>query len=167
MALSVAVDLNDQPGRQCVDNRDAHTVEAARHLVATAAKFAASMQYGEDDLCGRLPCMLASFERVDRDTATVIAHSARAICGQRNGDLVAVTGHGLVNRVVNDLPDQVVEALEAGGTDVHTWAFAHRVKAFEHRDGVSAVRSVGLCGIARDLFAWLRRRVLDGCLCVI
>ena len=50
MALAVAVDLDDEPARQGVDDRDADAVEAAGHLVALAAELAAAVQLGEGDL---------------------------------------------------------------------------------------------------------------------
>ncbi len=54
VVLAVAVDLEDQPGRQGVDDRDADAVETARDLVALAAELAAGVQHGEHDLGRRL-----------------------------------------------------------------------------------------------------------------
>ena len=48
-------------------------------------------------------------------------------------------GHRLVDRVVDDLPDEVVQARRAGGTDVHARPFADRVEALEHLDVLGAV----------------------------
>ena len=44
---------------------------------------------------------------------------------------VAVAGHGLVDGVVDDLPDEVVEAARAGGADVHAGALADGLEALE------------------------------------
>ena len=52
--LAVAVDLEDEAGRQGVDHRDAHAVQAARDLVALPAELAAGVQGGQDDLGRRL-----------------------------------------------------------------------------------------------------------------
>ena len=46
-------------------------------------------------------------------------------------DRVAVAGQRLVDRVVHDLPDQVVQATLAGRADVHTGTLADRLEAFE------------------------------------
>jgi len=45
-----------------------------------------------------------------------------------------VAGQGLVDRVVDDLPDQVVQAALAGGPDVHARALADRLEPLEHLD---------------------------------
>ncbi len=52
--FSIAVHVYDQPFRQCVDDRCAHTVKTAGDLIAPAAEFTARVQNGVDDLQGRL-----------------------------------------------------------------------------------------------------------------
>ncbi len=47
-------------------------------------------------------------------------------------DVVAVAGQRLVDRVVDDLEHQVVQAGAVGGVaDVHAGALAHRLQAFQ------------------------------------
>jgi hypothetical protein len=36
-------------------------------------------------------------------------------------------GQGFINRVIDDLVDQVVEAAFACRSDIHSWAFANRL----------------------------------------
>ena len=50
VANATAVDLDFEPRRQCVDHRDAHAVQTARHLVAAlfAAELTAGVQHGQD-----------------------------------------------------------------------------------------------------------------------
>ena len=52
----------------------------------------------------------------------------------------AVAGQGLVNRVVDDLGHQMVQAALPRRADVHARAFAHRLQAFENRDLIRVVR---------------------------
>ena len=61
----------------------------------------------------------------------------------------AVARHRLVDRVVDDLPDQVVQPGEAGRADVHARPFADRIEAFEDLDRVGVVgrRGPGLIGV--------------------
>ena len=44
VVVAVEVDLEDEPRRERVDDRDAHAVQAARDLVALAAELAAGVQ---------------------------------------------------------------------------------------------------------------------------
>ena len=62
-----------------------------------------------------------------------------AVGEDRDVDVVAVAGERLVDGVVDDLVDEVVETAGAGGTDVHSGAFANGFEAFENLDLVGAV----------------------------
>ena len=59
---------------------------------------------------------------------------------QRHHDPVAVAGQRLVDRVVDDLPDQVVQAALTGRADVHARALADRLEALEDLDRGGVVR---------------------------
>jgi hypothetical protein len=49
-------------------------------------------------------------------------------------DLGAITSERLIDCVIDDLIDKVVEAAFSGRADIHTWALADRLKAFEDGD---------------------------------
>ena len=141
VVLAVAVDLDDEALGQRVDDRHTHAVEPAGDLVAVAAELAAGVQHGEHDLGRALALVLACRERVDRDAATVVVDLAAAVGEQRDADARAVAGHRLVDRVVDDLPDQVVQPREPGRADVHARPFADRIEALQDLDGVGVVAS--------------------------
>ena len=61
----------------------------------------------------------------------------------RDLDRAGVTGEGLVDRVVDDLVDEVMEATETRRTDVHTWPEPDRLEAFEDGDVLSGVVCFG------------------------
>ena len=56
--------------------------------------------------------------------------------------LSAVAGEGFVDRVVDDLVDQVVEAARPGGADVHAGPLADRLEALEDGDVLCVVTLV-------------------------
>ena len=68
--LAFAANRELQGRRQGVDHRDAHTVEAARHLVGIIIKLTASVQYRHDDLCGRH----TFFVLFGGNTAAIVSH---------------------------------------------------------------------------------------------
>ena len=135
---AVAVDLEVEAARQRVDHRHADAVEAAGDLVALAAELPAGVQHGQHDLGRRLALVLGVV--VDRDAAAVVGHAAAAVGEQRDVDPGAVAGHRLVDRVVDDLVDEVVQTGRAGGSDVHPGAFADRFEALENGDVLGGVR---------------------------
>ena len=55
--------------------------------------------------------------------------------------LRGMAGHGLVDGVVHDLPDEVVQATDVGRADVHAGSAPHRIQALEDLDGVRGVRT--------------------------
>ena len=64
----------------------------------------------------------------------VVDHLAGAVRVQRDVHFIAVTGHGLVDRVVNHLVDQMVQPRRAGGTDVHARAAPDGLEALQNGD---------------------------------
>ena len=57
----------------------------------------------------------------------------------RDKNLVAIPGHGLVHRVVDDLPHQVVKAGLTRGANVHARTHADGFETLEDLDLASAV----------------------------
>jgi hypothetical protein len=57
----------------------------------------------------------------------------------RDVDIAAETRQRLVDRVVDDLVDQMVQPRDAGRADVHGGTLADRLEAFENLDLVGAV----------------------------
>ncbi len=56
-------------------------------------------------------------------------------------------GEGFVDRVVDDLVDEVVQAARAGGADVHAGPLADRLEAFEDLDVLCVIGAIS----SRDL----------------
>ena len=79
---------------------------------------------------------------VDRDAAAVVDDGDRLVGVDRDLDVVAVAGQGLVDGVVDDLVDEVMESARAGGADVHARALAHGIEPAEDRDLAGRVVAV-------------------------
>ena len=122
----VLVDLDLQPLAESVDNRGAHTVEAAGDLIPAATEFSAGVEDGEHHLQGGLA-------RLGLD----VHWDAPAVVGDGDGiarvdghcNVGAVAGQGLVNGVVHNLIHQVVQARLRRGADIHARTLAHRLQA--------------------------------------
>ena len=100
-----------------------------------AAELAAGVQLGHHDVDGGGTAGV----HLDRDTAAVVGDLDAAVLEDPHVDLRRVAGHRLVDRVVDDLPDQMVQTALAGGADIHARAFADRLQSFEDGDGRGAV----------------------------
>jgi hypothetical protein len=136
----VAGDLDLGTPRQGVDHRDADTVEAAGHRVGPLLELAAGVERGEDRGQGR---QLGLGVLVDGDAAAVVLDPDAPVAEEGDLDPAAVARHRFVDGVVHDLPDQVVEALGSGRSDVHGGAAADRLEALEDGDVLGSVRRGG------------------------
>ena len=151
--LAAVAHLDLEVAGQRVHHRDADAVQTAGHLVAAAAELAARVQHGQREGHGR---QLLAGRGVGGDAAAVVLDPHPAVGLEGDHDPVAVAGQRLVDRVVHDLPDQVVQAALAGRADVHARPLAHRLQTLEdldHGGVVAAVRSVrsGPVGRGRGL----------------
>src|SRR5262249_43193435 len=147
---AVAPDLEVEPLRERVHDRDADTVQPARDLVSpTVAELPAGVQRGEDDLSRGLADLRMPFHG---DAAAVVDDGAAVVGVQGDGDALGVAGDRLVDGVVHDLVDQVVQPTGAGRPDVHAGSLANRLEALEDGDVLGAVRGA--------LAALLRRGAL-------
>jgi hypothetical protein len=116
-------------------------VQSARHLVGAAVELSAGVELRQHHL-GRgnlLDGML-----VHRNAAAVVHDGDRVVDVDRDLDRVAVAALGLVDRVVDDLVDEVVQARLPGGPDVHRGPLANGLEALEDLDFAGVV--VGAAG---------------------
>ena len=155
--LAAVAHLDLEVAGQRVHHRDADAVQTAGHLVAAATELAARVQHGQREGHGR---QLLAGRGVGGDAATVVLDPHPAVGLEGDHDPVAVAGQRLVDRVVHDLPDQVVQAALTGRADVHARPLAHRLEALEdldHGGVVAAVRGVRVGPVGRG-----RRRICSG-----
>ena len=133
--LAVAPDLEVELLRQRVDDRHADAVQAAGDLVAVVVEFAAGVQHRQHDFGRRSPAGVL----IGGNAAAVVDDRDRTVDVNRDVDLIAETGEGLVDRVVDDLVDEMVQPGRPGRADVHGRTLPHRLESFEDFDLVRAV----------------------------
>ena len=74
-----------------------------------------------------------------RNAAAVIGNATASICENRDLDDGAVSGHGFVDSIVDDLIDQMMQARRSRRPDVHTRSLTYRFEPFENLNGVRIV----------------------------
>ena len=104
--VAVAPDLELEPLRQRVDDRHADAVQAAGDLVGGVLELAAGVEHGEHDFGGRL----AALVHVHRNAAAVVDDRDRPVDVDGDVDVLAEAGERFVDRVVDDLVDEVVQS---------------------------------------------------------
>ena len=134
---TVALDLRDDLGGQGIDDGNTDAMQAAGNLVAAAAKLAAGVEDGENDLKRRH--VLALGVLLDGDAAAVVDDGAGSVLIEGYVNLVAKAGKRLIDGVIDNLVDEVMQALGARRTDVHAGALADMLQTFENLDVLCAV----------------------------
>ena len=119
-----------------VDDRRADPMQSARNFVRTLFELTAGVQHRMHDFQRR-----SLFRRmhIDRNSTAVVLDRDPIVAQNYDVDLVAETGQRLVNRVVDDLGNEMMQAPLGGIADVHSGAFANRFESLENLDGLSAV----------------------------
>ena len=141
--LAVAFDRGDELARQRIDDAGADAVQAAGGLVVAGLELAAGVEHGEDHFERGL---LRLRVHVDRNPAAIVFdRDRRAVLVQRDADVRGVAVHRLVDRVVENLPDQMMQPGGADAADVHAGPLADRLEAFENGDV--------FCGVVDDMKA--------------
>ena len=114
--FAFAPDFEIEPVGERVDDRDADAVQAAGNFVSVAIEFSAGVQHGHHDFGGGL---FFRGVHVDGNAAAVVDDGDAVVVVHGDVDFVAEAGHGFVDGVVDDFPDEMVQAQFAGRADVH------------------------------------------------
>ena len=101
------------------------------------------MQLGHHDLRGG-NFLAIEIHHLHRNAAAVVDHSNRVVDMDADFDLVSVSGKSFVNRVVDDLIYEMVQAQLAGRADVHSGALSDGFHPAENFDGIGGVIAVAV-----------------------
>jgi hypothetical protein len=85
------------------------------------------MEHGENHFGGAFALVGTRGIGIDGDAATIVVDFAATVGQKSDAYTVAKAGHRLVDRVVDDLPNEVVKTCEACGPDIHTGTFTNWV----------------------------------------
>ena len=139
---AVAGRFDAHPLGERVDDADTDAVQAARDLVAALLELRA----GVEDRVDHLERVDSALVPADRHAATVVLDGDHAVGGDLDRDPCREAGHRLVDRVVDDLPDEVVQAPGVGRADVHAGALPDGLEALEDLDALGVVVGAALAG---------------------
>ena len=127
--VAVPLRRGDQLLRQRVDHAGADAVQAAGGAIGPVLEFPAGMERREDHL-QRARAALGM--AVHGHPAAVVGDGhGRPVGVQRHLHVLGVAVHRLVHRVVEDLPNKVVQAGRPDAADVHAGALADRLQSVE------------------------------------
>ena len=103
-------------------------MQTAGIFISALSKFSAGVQICQHELDGR---HFPFWMNINGNAATVIAHGHASIDMHGHFDLVAKTGEMFVDRVVEDLENQVMQTTLIGVADKHARPFADRFQALQ------------------------------------
>ncbi|BDZ38189.1 hypothetical protein GCM10025863_08030 [Microbacterium suwonense] len=136
VGLAAAIHLHVQPLGQRIDHRGADAVQTTGCRIGAAAELSTRVQLGEHDLdAGQSGAGLD----IDGHAATAVGDLHAAIGVEHDVDLRPVAVDGLIDGVVDDLPEAVHQARRSVGSDVHAGALANGFEAFEHLEMMGGI----------------------------
>jgi hypothetical protein len=141
--VALALDLELQPLADGIDGAHADAVQTGGDLVARVVELPAGVEDRHHDFSGA--DLFAELERhlgvlAGRNAATGVFHGHGAV--EVDGDFHAVTeaAEMLVDRVVDDLPNEMMEPFSAVHVaDVHARPLANGLQTFEDGDALTPV----------------------------
>ena len=126
----------NHPLAQRIDDRRANAMQTAGIRIILMIELTAGVQLGIDDLHAGD----AQFRvNIHRNTASVILDRRAAVLMQLYGDASGVAVGDLVDRVIHDLPKQMMQTAGAGRTDVHARTHPNRIQPFKHLEHAGRV----------------------------
>ena len=139
--LALAMYFYPHIGRQCIDAGNTHAVQTSRYLIGVFIKLAPCVQHRHDHLQGRL---IQLFVHTRGNTAPIVSDRDRIIRMDHKIYVCTITRQVLIDRVIDDLPYQMVESLGICTSNIHARPLAHGFEPFECRNitGI-VVRRVG------------------------
>jgi hypothetical protein len=146
MNVTIAPDLDVLTLRQRVHDGEADAVEPAGDLVAAAV---AELAAGVQPVSTTSAAGFCSFSMIATgDAAALIDDRDGVVRVDRDGDGVIAAGERFVDRVVDDLVDEVMETAHTGGADVHAGALAYGFEALEDGDVLGVITRALLLAVA-------------------
>ena len=107
---AVARRLDAEPLRQRVDDAHADAVQPAGNLVAAPAELAAGVEHRVHDLHR----VLAGGVAPDGHPTAIVGDDHRGVGLDHDLDMAGMAGHRLVDRVIDHLPDEVMQPAHIG-----------------------------------------------------
>ena len=146
VVVAIPIDFEKETGGEGIHHRHSDSMEATGDLVAAPlTELAPGMENCQHHFGGRAPLVFR--HRSGWYAPAIITDPDASVGQQRDDDTGAVAGHGLVDRVVHDLPHQVVETGRTGGPDVHPRSLPDRIEALQNSNVLGAVAVLRHCAL--------------------
>ena len=106
-----------------VHNRRTDTMETARDFVCIMIKFTSCMECRHDGLKRRYFCLRVY---TDWNAVAVVGDTHVIVRQKRHLYFIASRSHRFVASIVKNFPNEVMEAVGTGCSDIHSRSLAHR-----------------------------------------
>jgi hypothetical protein len=108
-----------------------HPMQTARYLVGTFIKFSPCMEDGHHNLKCTLPVL---GHEINGNSPPIILDGTGTIPADSDENEVAKGSECFIDRVIDYLIHQMVEAPVIGTPDIHCWALSYRFETLQYGD---------------------------------
>ena len=114
--------LRHHVGREGVYTTNTYAVQTTRHLIGTLIELTSGVEHRHDDFERTLVHLLML---VNGNTTAIVLNGNGVILVNRYFNMCTISGHRLVDRVIDGFVDQMVESFFTNITNVHGRTLAH------------------------------------------
>ena len=134
--FTFTADGDFQPGRQCIYNRSAYSMETTGYFVSSTAEFTAGMKNGKNNFNCRDSCFMID---TYRNTTSVIDNCNGIIRIDHNLNFRTKSSKCFINRIVYDLINQMMKTSAGCTSDIHTRSLSYGFQTFQNLDLIRSV----------------------------
>ena len=133
---AVGMGRNFEILRQRVDDRHADAMQSAGNLVRVIIEFSAGMQFRHNHFDRRY---IFFFMNTDRNSTAIIQHTDAVVRVNGHFNLIAKTGHGFIDAVIDDFIYQMMQGFHIGAADIHPRSATYSFQPFKNLNAAGII----------------------------
>ena len=114
--VALAMDLGDERVRKGIDAGDTDSMQTSGNFVGVLVELSSRMKHGHDDFQGGTVLLGV---HAGRNSSAIVGHTYGVILKDRDGNGIAISGHGLIDTIVNYLIHKMMETSFTNVSYVH------------------------------------------------
>ncbi len=130
VGVAIAFYANEEIVRQRIDDTGPHTMETTGCSVCALLKFSTGMEFGENDLQGTAFLAICGMGLNGNSPSIIFDRDRFTIGFEGHIDHACMAVYGLINSIIEDLPNEVMEAVFTHATNIHARSFTDGLEAF-------------------------------------
>ena len=140
--LSILMDDNFKPLRQCIYYGCTYTMKSSGYLVSSASELTAGMKDRKYYLYRRKSRFVVD---THRNSSSIVHNKNRIVLFNADINLGTISGQSLIDRIVYDLIDKMMKSADRCTSNVHSGSFSYCFQSFQNLNLVGSIFVIYFC----------------------